>query len=306
MRDISGSGAMWITLVEAFGCMCCGDHGTLRVDDQDDVGLLHQRLRHLVAEVHLVARRQIVGVGVLLHDGQHGLRRQRGQRVEAGRRQAGRRGDDQRELRACDQLCGLSMLSLRRGSRRHADGEALHRPARADAGIGQRLARQRQVDRPARLAHRDVERAVDDGVDRLAGAQLIVPLHELAHHRALVEALLAPVDLAVARGDVAGLGQRRAAGGEQDRHVVARRIHQAADRVRGADRDVAHHGRDLAGGAVVAVGHRHRQVLVRHGDEARVLRRCRTGRDSASMIGAKSVPALANTYSTPRRASWDR
>src|SRR5205809_3150401 len=35
---------------------------------------------------------------------------------------------------------------------------------------------------------------------RLAFAQLVIPLHKLAHHAALVECFLAPVDRAVARG----------------------------------------------------------------------------------------------------------
>ena len=135
--------------------------------------------------------------------------------------------------------------------------------------ISQHLARQCQIDRAARLAHGDIERAVDDGINRLAFAQLVVPLDEFAHHAALVERLLAPMDRAVARRHVAGLGDWRAPGGQQHRHVVARGIHQAADGVGGADGDMHHDGGRLAGGAVIAVRHRHRDVLVRHRDETR-------------------------------------
>ena len=177
-------------------------------------------------------------------------------------------------------ISGNSALAIR--SRRFLDraarrlgGRGSERPLggapRRDRRLRQHLARQVHVDRPARLAHRDVERAVDQRVDRLPGAQLVVPFAEFAHHAALVERLLAPVDRAVARADMAGLGERGAAGGEQQRDVVARRVHQAVDGVAGADRDVDHDGGRLAAGAVVAVRHRHRDVLVRHGDELRDL-----------------------------------
>ena len=180
------------------------------------------------------------------------------------------RGHDQREFGLGDhrrRFLDDAARRLRRGDAERADIVA----ARMRRRIGEDFAWQRQIDRPARLAHHDVERAVDDGVGRLAVAQLVVPFHELAHHAALVERFLAPVDRAVARGDVAGLGDRRASGREQQRHVVTRGVHQTADRVRGADRDVHHHRRRLAAGAVVAVRHRHRDVLVRHGDEFRKL-----------------------------------
>ena len=58
----------------------------------------------------------------------------------------------------------------------------------------------REIDRAARLAHGDVERAVDDRRDRLAGAQFVIPFDEFAHHAALVERFLAPMDRPVARG----------------------------------------------------------------------------------------------------------
>src|SRR5437660_141293 len=49
---------------------------------------------------------------------------------------------------------------------------------------------------------------------------------------------------------------------------MARGVHQAADRVGGADGDMHHHGGDLARGAVIAVRHRHGDVLVRNRDES--------------------------------------
>ena len=58
---------------------------------------------------------------------------------------------------------------------------------------------------------------------------------------ALVERLLRPVDLAVAAAEDAPLGERVAAGREEDRHLRARGIDDAAERVGGADDHVHHH-----------------------------------------------------------------
>jgi hypothetical protein len=138
-------------------------------------------------------------------------------------------------------------------------------------GGGQDFARQCQVDRAARLTHGDVERAVDHRFHRLAAAQLVVPLDVFAQHAALVERLLAPMNGSVTRSNATGLGERRAAGGEQHRNVVARGIDDAVHRVRRADGDVHHDRGGLAGDAVVAVRHGHGDVLVRHRHEARDL-----------------------------------
>ena len=119
---------------------------------------------------------------------------------------------------------------------------------------------------------RDGERAVDHRLDLLGVAQLVVPLHELAQHAALVEVLLRPVDVVVARGrQRARLGDRRAARGEEDRHVLARGVDEAVHRVRRADADVHHHRLRAAGDHGVAVRHRDAHVLVRHDDDLRQL-----------------------------------
>ena len=80
------------------------------------------------------------------------------------------------------------------------------------------LARQREVDRPARLRQHQLERAVDDRLELHGRAQLVVPLHVLAQHRALVEALLRPVDVEVARARRAFLRDR----GTPGRHAFRR------------------------------------------------------------------------------------
>jgi hypothetical protein len=77
------------------------------------------------------------------------------------------------------------------------------------------------------------------------------------------------MDRPAARTEVAGLGHRRAAGGEQQRHAVAREIDQIVDRVGGADVDVHHHGLRAAGHQIGAVRHGDGEVLVRHQYRAR-------------------------------------
>ena len=62
------------------------------------------------------------------------------------------------------------------------------------------------------------------------------------------------------------LGDRRAPGGEQDRHVLARGVEQAHERVGHADVDVDHDRLRPAGGEVVAVRHADRDRLVRGGE----------------------------------------
>ena len=172
--------------------------------------------------------------------------------------------------------CAASSMAPRRlrGDR----AERAHRVStRLRPGGGEHLARQRQIHRSARLAHGDVEGAIDDRFHRLAGAQLVIPLHVFAQHAALIEGLLAPMDGPVARGDAAGLGERGAAGGEQQRNIVAGGIDQAVDRIRGADGDMHHHCGRFTGNAVIAVRHGHGDVLVRDRHEARGLRALGSG-----------------------------
>ncbi len=134
---------------------------------------------------------------------------------------------------------------------------------------GQHLARQAEVDGALRLRLRNRQRPVDDAFEVDAVAQLVVPLDPLAHHAALVARLLRPVDAAVARALEPALGQRRAAGGEQHRHVVAAGVDQAAGRVGGAGDRVHHDDLRLASHHRVAGGHRHRGDLVRDGHRLR-------------------------------------
>jgi hypothetical protein len=98
------------------------------------------------------------------------------------------------------------------------------------------------------------------------------------------------MDIGVARAGEPFLSQGRAAGGEQDRHVDARRVEDAAERVGGADADMHHDRRHPPRGRGIAVRHRHREVLVRREERLRRrqpgVRRLGVGLDDRGEIGA--------------------
>jgi hypothetical protein len=245
------------------------------LDDDHHVGLRQQRAG-IVAEMHGMVGRQVHVARFGLHHRQRELLGECRQRAHRLRHPAAARGDDERKLGLGDELCRLLDCGARWLGRERAE-RANGVAARLGAGGGEHLARQRQIDRSARLAHGDVECTIDHRFHRLPAAQLVVPFHVFAQHAALVERLLPPVDRPVARGDAAGFGERCTAGGEQQRNIVARGVDDAVDRIGGADGDVHHHRRRLAGDAVVAVRHGHRHVLVRHRHEARNFRVLRLG-----------------------------
>ena len=68
---------------------------------------------------------------------------------------------------------------------------------------------------------------------------------------------------------MAALRVRRASGHQQQRHVVARGVHQRTDCIAGAHRYVNHDAGRLAGHLVVAVRHRDGEILVRNREELR-------------------------------------
>ena len=263
---------MLTTLAPFFGPMLLGVHGTALSMTSTTSARPSRSAVTSKPRWHSMVGGAIDVAGIGLHNRDRPIARQLGERVERGLGASGAGADDDGELGPRDETCGL-LDRLAGRLRRGEPQRPLRTAARLDRRLGQHLARQRQVHGAARLAHGDVEGTVDDGTGRLPGSQLVVPLHELAHHAALVETLLAPVDVAVARGGAAGFGQRRAASREQDRNLVAVRVHELTDRVGGADRHVHHDAGGLARDAVVAVGHGHRHVLVRHGDELRILAR---------------------------------
>jgi hypothetical protein len=184
---------------------------------------------------------------------------------------------------------------MRRGRQR-----ARRRGRRVRHGGAQRLARQHQIDRAARRGHRRLVGARDHVGDLPRHAQLVVPFDDLAQHAGLVEHFLRPVDRPAARTEVAGLGDRRAAGGEQQRHPVARQVDQVVDGVGGADVDVHHHRLGSPGHQIGAVRHGDREVLVRHQHRPRqpgvagagAAERLDDGREIGARIGEEEIDAV--------------
>ena len=234
----------------------------VRLDDEDRVGLEQVRARVVAAEQRVIVRE--VQVGAVLVEDRHGQRLgQRHQRRHRLRIAPGRLGDDDRIARAGQHVhCALDVLGIGHRARRRRDARRIEVLDRAQV-LGQHLAGQGEVDGPLGLAPRDGQRPVHDRLDLRSHAQLVVPLHELAHHGALIERLLGPVDVAVARARQAGLGDRRAAGGDQDRRVGAGGVDDAAQRIGGAHDHVDHDDLRPPGHHGVAVGHAHGGDLVR-------------------------------------------
>ncbi len=155
---------------------------------------------------------------------------------------------------------------------------------------GKHFARQGQVDRPLGIAVGKRERPVEHRFELRGVAQFVVPFHELAHHPRLVELFLGPVDVVVAPARHPALGPRRAPGGEQHRHVLARGVEQAAQGVGGAQTHVHHDRLHAARDHRIAVGHADGDVLVRHeqgrGHPRAARGRARIGFDDRREIGA--------------------
>ena len=177
-----------------------------------------------------------------------------------------------------------------------------HRAHGRVGGLGERLPRQAQVDRPARRRHRHRQRPPHQVADGRAVAQLVVPLRDLAQHAALVEHLLSPVDGVAAAAAPARLADRGAPGRQQQRHLLAVRVDQSHQRVRGAHVDVHHRGLRPAGREVVAVRHPDRDVLVQDRRHPRRLRAGRERLDHRREVGARVAehPVDAGRLAAPR------
>ena len=233
------------------------------VDHQHEVRFVEQRVR-IPSAVHRVlgGEREIARP---VMDNRHGKGLgELADRPGGFRGPAAVRRDEERALRSAEQARGL-LEAVRIGGGRRGGDEGRHTGKALPEALRQDLARQRDVDRPLRLGFGDRQGSIQHGFDLLGMAQLVVPLHELAQHRALVEVLLRPVDVVVARGGQGpGLGDRGASCGEQEGHVLARGIDEAVQGVGGAHADVDHHGLGPAGDHGVAVRHGDAHVLVRH------------------------------------------
>ena len=192
---------------------------------------------------------------------------QSGQLGDVGFHAARGAGDDEGKLRRGQHVgCVLDGIRVREGrrwrrvTRRRGIAEVLDRR-------GQCFARQRQIDRPHRLRHGDVERPIHRAFQRLAIGQFVIPFDEFAHHGALIAHFLRPMDFAAAHThQFAFFGVGRAARGEQHRNVPAPPIDDAAQRIGRANIDMHHHRLRAAGLQVIALRHGDGDVLVRHGD----------------------------------------
>ena len=247
------------------------DPGHVAIDHQDQVRLADQAAR-LEPHVHLVVGGQRDVARTVGHDRQRISPGDVGERLRRGRVLTRARGDDHRVLGRPNPVGGpVDRVWIGRGAR---SGQPARRAFIGEIArlLGQHLARQGEINRPPRLVHRHVDGAVDDGLQLAGVAQLVVPLDHLADHARLVEHLLAPVDVDRPRARRAGLGQRRPAGSEDDRHVLARGVGDAADRVGGPHIDVDHYRLRLAGGEEITMRHGDREVFVRHRHRCRRIR----------------------------------
>ena len=244
----------------AGGCCKCGIHGTSDFEHDHQIGVGQQRAR-LEAEMHGMARRQADRARIMRDDRNGAALGQMPEHLDRGGAQRG--GNDQRALGRRDPF------GERRDAARIRIGVGrlrarLHRPDRLGQRRRQRLARQHQIDRPARMRHRDFNSARRHIADLAGLTQFVIPFHQLAHHAGLIEHFLRPMDRARARAERALLGDRRAPGAEDERRAVARQVGEVVDGVGGADIDVHHHRLRVAVHQVGAMRHGDREIFMRH------------------------------------------
>src|SRR6516162_11331328 len=103
--------------------------------------------------------------------------------------------------------------------------------------LRQYFARQSEINRAHGLTLGNAKRAVDNGLELLAVAQLIVPFNRLAKHSRLIEHFLGPMNVEAAMSGqailVGGCSPRR----KQHWHLASRRVEQAVHAVGSADID---------------------------------------------------------------------
>ena len=239
----------------------------VRFQNDHQVGVGQQRAR-LEAEMHGVAGRQADGARIVRDHRNGAALGKSGKPFDRGGRQRG--GEDQRALGRGDPF-GQRRKTARIGIGIGGERARLDRRGRLRQRRRQRLARQHDVDRPARMRHRHFHRTRHHVAGLRGHAQFVIPFHQLAHHAGLVEHFLAPLDRARARAERAFLGDRRAAGGEDQRHAVARQVEQIVERIGGAGGGVHHHRLRAAVHQVGAVRHGDGEIFVRHQDRLRHL-----------------------------------
>ncbi len=187
-------------------------------------------------------------------------------------------GEDHRPFRLRKDLGGaLNVLRTRSGDRRG------HRQRRTNrlrgTWLAQHLAREAHVDRPPRGRVCDCVGPVDQLAHLLGEPQLVLPFRGLPDQGSLIAHLLTPADRHRPGTEPALLSHRRAAGEEQHRHVLDRRVDGADGAVGETDIRVGDDRLRAAGGEIVAVRHAHGRVLVRgyDGNRQRQILRCGFG-----------------------------
>ena len=267
-----------------------GNPRHVAVDDQDQVGLLEIRIG-FEAEMHRM-------IGRKAHIAWLALRHRNGKAL-------GQRGEIDTSLSSRPALAVMisgfsaraiisAASSIARVSGNGGEG-ARWRDGDVNSKFADRrrqdFARQHQIDRALGLGERNVQRPVDGGFEHLGIGNLVVPFDEFPQDRRLVAHFLRPVDFArpgAARRALLAVG--RAACRKQDRHIGTRGIHDAAERIGGADIHMHHDELRPAGLQIIAERHRDGDILVRHGHRLRHPPSCRLrlgeGLDQRREIGA--------------------
>jgi hypothetical protein len=214
--------------------------GHVAFEHQDCVGLVHER-RGRKSHVHRMVARKAERFRHMAHHWQREALGERRQRRDCSFVLAETRGDHERTL-CTRQDIGCLGNGGRVGD--HRPCRRLPMPWRAPCRElgGQDLARQRQIDRSPRLAHRDRQRPVDSRVDLLGQLDFVVPFHCFANQAGLVQHFLGPVNEQTARRGVTDFRERCATRRDQQRNSLAVGVHQGADRIGRADVDVKHDG----------------------------------------------------------------
>ncbi len=269
-----------------FQVMAVGQPGHQMIDHDDEIGI-GQIIAGIGAAAHRAFGRDRIARQPPGADRRADELGEIAKRIEAARIVADAMGDDHRRLGRENHLRRpLEVLRVRAVARGR---EGRRRIVRLGTGRAQGLARQRQINRAARIGHRDAEGAVHEVRGLLRHAQLEIPFDRLAHQGGLVVHVLAPIDRRGAMTEMPDLAHRRAARAEQHRDMIGGGIDRAHHGVGQADIGVHHQRLGAAGREIITMRHRDRGGLVRRdqrlGDRHARDRAVREGLDDRRKIG---------------------
>ena len=247
-----------------------GEPRHLDVDQQPDIGLRDRVCRREAGKAWTVMRD--IARRVRLEHGDTGELREFLDHLRRAGVASGVAGDQDRIFRR-DEPLGERRHHLRIGAAGGRGAEPVGRIA-ADLVhapvLSQRLALHHQINRPARLALHDRMRPLQRLFDDNAGRKRPLPLQIGPHQARLIERLLHPMHVGIARADqFAVRGKRRLAGHQQDRQATAEQVVHRVRGIGGADVDVNDHALTAPGDQSVASRHVRSGVLVRTADDLR-------------------------------------